>query len=189
MVRLHLTCLGALCLGAALAADEGVSFYCVGECAAPRAVKSGGGNALMGGDMYPGVTVRTDFDAYRWFLERAAGGDVLVLTADSAPCDIYNPFLYNMSGAVRPNSVSTACFKSRAGASSAKLGALLRGASGLFVTGGDQSKYYEYWRGTAVADALSSGVVVGGSSAGLAIQGEFLFDARDGGVTSEDALK
>ena len=42
--------------------------------------------------------------------------------------------------------------------------------------GGDQSKYYTYWQGTAVSDALSSShVVVGGSSAGLAVQGNFIF--------------
>lgn len=177
----------ALWIGAASAvldSDGGVSFYCVGNCDSPRKVESRGGNAMMGGHMYAGVTIETDLIAYRWFLERAAGGDVLVLTADAAPCDIYNPFIYNMSSARTPNSVTTACFTSRDGSSSKKLKALLDGASGLFVTGGDQSKYYDYWRGTAVAEALSSGVVVGGSSAGLAIQGEFLFDAEDGGGES-----
>ena len=96
-----------------------LTFHCVGACDTPRRPSAGaGGNALMGGHMYPGVTIDSDLVAYRWFLERAAGGDVLVLTADEAPCDIYNPFLFNMSGlsspAVRPNSVTTACFTSRA---------------------------------------------------------------------------
>ena len=80
----------------------------------------------------------------------------LVLTADEPPCDIYNPFLYNISGATRPNSVTTACFTSRDGSASAKLHELLRQASGFFMTGGDQQKYESFWKGTPVAAALSS---------------------------------
>lgn len=184
--------------------DAGVTLHCVGRCNNPAQRGLGrGGNALMGGHMYPSVALPSvDYDAYRWFLDRAAGGDILVLTADPAPCDIYNKFLYNMSGiapAVRPNSVTTACFTSRAGANTppARLVRLLAvadggGASGIFITGGDQSLYYEYWRGTAVAAALSDPtgrVVVGGSSAGLAVQGEFMFTAQHGSVSSADALK
>ena len=99
-----------------------------------------------------------------------------------------------MTGSHQPNSVTTACFTSRTGSSNDKLLSLLDGAAAFFITGGDQSKYYQYWRGTPVADALSqrghaNGVVVGGSSAGLAVQGQFLFDAMHGSVSSEDALK
>ena len=171
-------------------ASPGVEFSCIGACDAPRHVASLGGNALMGGHMFPGApTIPSDLVAYRWLLERAAGGDVLVLTCDEAPWDIYNPFLFNMSDvATSPNSVTTARFTGREGASSAELAGLLHGASLIFITGGDQSKYFTYWRDTAVSEALSSGVAVGGSSAGLAIQGEFIFDAAHGGVTSDDAL-
>ena len=35
----------------------------------------------MGGEMYPGVTQDSDLVAYRWFLDRAGGGDVLRLKA------------------------------------------------------------------------------------------------------------
>ena len=45
---------------------DGVSFYCVGKCQNPRRVISKGGNALLGGHMYPGVTKLTDLDAYRF---------------------------------------------------------------------------------------------------------------------------
>ena len=194
-----------LLAGSSVAAGSttpGVTFHCVGACDAPRGVADpSGGNALMGGHMYPGVTIESDLLAYRWFLERTGGGDVLVLTADAAPCDIYNAFLYNMSGLAasdRPNSVTTACFTNRSGASPAspRLQRLLDGAAGLFVTGGDQAKYLEFWRGTPVAAALSGAggrpgggaPVVGGSSAGLAIQGQFVFDAAAGSVSSAEAL-
>ena len=46
----------------------------------------------------------------------------------------------------------------------------------------DNCRYYDFWRDTCVATALSSGIAVGGSSAGLAIQGEFVFDAQHGSV-------
>ena len=176
--------------------SAGVTFHCVGACDAPRPVTPRrGGSALMGGHMYPGVTIASDLVPYRWFLERASGGDVLVLTADEAPCDIYNTFLLNMSGlpsSARPNSVSTACFTDRSGAMDAHLAKLLDGAAGIFLTGGDQAKYLDFWRSTPVAAALSAGAaagpVVGGSSAGLAVQGQFVFDAEQGSVSSDEAL-
>lgn len=73
-------------------------------------------------------------------VRRANGGDVLVLTADDAPWDIYNAFLLNISDAVAPNSVTTARFTARSGVESPRLSKLLRAASAIFVTGGDQSK-------------------------------------------------
>lgn len=174
-----------------LIAEPGVTFHCAGNCATPAQVRGLGGNAMMGGHMYPGVELPSDHAAYHWFLERANGGDVLVLTADEPPCDIYNPFLLNISGSKKPNSVTTACFTAPSGSSSKTLRRLLLQASGYFMTGGDQQKYEKFWKGTPVAQALSNppmGAVVGGSSAGLAVQGQFLFDALYGGVTSEDAL-
>ena len=79
----YFTVLGAELDDALEDAHDGVTFHCVGACATPRAVKSKGGNALMGGHMYPGVTVESDLAAYRWFLERANGGDG-VLVGDNA---------------------------------------------------------------------------------------------------------
>jgi beta-aspartyl-peptidase (threonine type) len=142
----------------------------------------------MGGHMYPGVTIPSDLDAYRWLVNASgAGGDWVVLTADAAPCDIYNPLLLNLtSGGI--NSVTTICFTSRAGALLPRTAQLLRAAAGVFVTGGDQFKYYSMWRGTPVATLLPRIPVMGGSSAGLAVQGRFVFDAAHGGVASEDAL-
>ena len=175
-----------------LITEPGVTFHCAGNCATPALIRGLGGNAMMGGHMYPGVELPSDLAAYRWFLERANGGDVLVLTADEPPCDIYNPFLLNITGSKKPNSVATACFTAPSGSSSKTLRRLLIQASGYFMTGGDQQKYESFWKGTPVAQALSNppiGAVVGGSSAGLAVQGQFLFDALRGGVTSEDALK
>ena len=61
----------------------------------------------------------------------------------------------------------------------------LKRADGIFLAGGDQSRYVRYWRGTPVAAALDAhvraGKPLGGTSAGLAMQGEYLYGAMDGG--------
>jgi beta-aspartyl-peptidase (threonine type) len=67
-------------------------------------------------------------------------------------------------------------------------------ADGIFIAGGDQSRYVRFWKGTSIArliDAhVASGKPLAGTSAGLAILGEYLFAAMTPAtVTSESALK
>ena len=65
-------------------------------------------------------------------------------------------------------------------------------ADGIFVRGGDQSRYLALWEGTALHDAwlqaIDDGAVVGGSSAGCAILGERVYDARRSSVAPYDVL-
>ena len=62
----------------------------------------------------------------------------------------------------------------------------------LFIAGGDQSDYVNLWKDTPVEDAihalLGKGVPIGGTSAGLAILGQYGFAALNGSITSEQAL-
>jgi cyanophycinase len=55
-------------------------------------------------------------------------------------------------------------------------------ASTIFISGGDQAKYVNYWMNTpvqrAVNDAIGRGVPIGGTSAGLTVQGEFMYSAQ-----------
>src|SRR5690606_5420624 len=74
-----------------------------------------------------------------------------------------------------------------------RLLARLRKADGIFIAGGDQSRYIRYWKGTPVEAALEAhvraGKPLGGTSAGLAILGEFVYGAMDGASqTSPRAL-
>ena len=67
-------------------------------------------------------------------------------------------------------------------------------ADGIFIAGGDQSNYVNYWKGTPLNEALNrhvrDGKPLGGTSAGLAIMGAYSYGAMDGGsLVSEDALK
>jgi len=66
-------------------------------------------------------------------------------------------------------------------------------AEAIWFAGGDQWTYITYWRNTPVAyfinEAISSrDIVIGGTSAGMAIQGKFYFTAQNGTVTSTVAL-
>ena len=58
----------------------------------------------------------------------------------------------------------------------------IRNAEALFIAGGDQSKYVDFWKGTPVEDAINylanvKKDPIGGTSAGMAILGEFLYSA------------
>ena len=147
--------------------------------------------------MYPGVTKHSDDQVYLWMMKRANGGDVVVLTADAedTPCDLYNEYIYDnltyssTNNITRPRSVTTICFASRNVSFDSRTKVLLETAAAVFITGGDQAKYYEYWRNSPISRLMLDVPVVGGSSAGLAVQGQFVFDALNGGVDSTDALE
>ena len=111
---------------------------CVGNCDArvPRPVAALPGLAMCGGHMYPGVTEKSDDDVYRWLINRAKGGDVVVLTADpvDTPCDLYNGYIYNLSNvAPRPNSVTTICFTNRSDSLNPKVAELLKSATAVRI--------------------------------------------------------
>ncbi|HEV7432465.1 MAG TPA: amidohydrolase family protein, partial [Steroidobacteraceae bacterium] len=81
----------------------------------------------------------------------------------------------------------------RQAASDPRVLAAVKAADGIFITGGDQSNYVRMWRGTplnALIDAhVAAGKPLGGTSAGLAIQGPWLYGSMDGGsITSPEAM-
>jgi cyanophycinase len=57
-------------------------------------------------------------------------------------------------------------------------------AQGIFIEGGDQGDYIETWNGTLVQDAIhavfENGGAIGGTSAGLAVLGEVVYNATGG---------
>ncbi len=68
----------------------------------------------------------------------------------------------------------------------------IRNAHAIFLSGGDQSHYVNYWTGQAVQKEINAdvarGVPIGGISAGLAVQGEFVFASLLDTVKSPEAL-
>jgi cyanophycinase len=142
--------------------------------------KGSGGYVLAGGG--------TDQPAaFKWMIERAGGGDIVIIRASGG--DAYNKWILDMGGA---DSVETIVFRDRSAASDPFVLERLRNAEAVFIAGGDQSRYVNFWKGTPVEDALHAlvarGGPIGGTSAGLAILGEFGFGAREGGLTSKEAL-
>ena len=142
-----------------------------------------GGSVLMGG-------AGENDQAMIWFLERANGGDVLVLRASGS--DGYNDYLYSELG-VTVNSVETIVFQDGSAASEPYIIDKINKAEAIWFAGGDQWNYVSYWRGTEVATSINEAVgsrnaVIGGISAGMAIMGSFYFSAENGTVTSSQAL-
>lgn len=139
------------------------------------------GLLLMGGG--------TDVDAgFQWMIVKSGGGDFVVIRASGT--DAYDPWIYGELGGV--DSAATIIFKNRAAASDPFVLDKILHAEALFIAGGDQSNYVNYWKGTPVEDAIhdlaARNVPIGGTSAGLAVLGEFSFSAQKGTITSDTAL-
>jgi len=142
-----------------------------------------GGVCLMGG--------ATEHDeAMKWFLERANGGDVLVLRASGS--NGYNNYLYSELG-VSVNSVETIVCHNANSADETYIHDKIKTAEAIWFAGGDQWNYISYWRNTAIDSLINRGIterniVIGGTSAGMAIQGGAYFSAENGTVNSATAL-
>lgn len=125
-----------------------------------------------------------------WFLERAVGGDILVLRASGS--DGYNTYLYSQLG-VSVNSVETILFNNASAASDPYVLQQVANADAIWIAGGDQYNYVQYWKDNAIEDLLNDHLnlhnrPIGGISAGMAILGGDYFDAANGTVTSNTAL-
>jgi len=142
-----------------------------------------GGVCLMGG--------ATEHDeAMKWFLQQADGGDVLVLRATGS--NGYNDYMLNQLG-ISINSVETIVCNNANASQEAYLQQKINQAEAIWFAGGDQWTYISYWRNTPVDSLVNKAiaernVVVGGTSAGMAIMGDYYFSAENGTVTSGQAL-
>src|SRR3569833_1881417 len=128
------------------------------------------GFALMGGG--------TDLDeACQFLCDRADGGDMLVLRARGD--DEYNGYL---RGICRLNSVATLIVPNRKAAADPFVAETISHAAAIFIAGGDQANYINFWMNTPVQSALNEairrGVPIGGTSAGLAVMGEYAYSAQ-----------
>ncbi|HEX5788938.1 MAG TPA: cyanophycinase, partial [Woeseiaceae bacterium] len=120
--------------------------------------------------------------------EFAGGGDFVVLRASGA--DEYNDYIHALCAC---DSVETVVFASREAAFDPFVLGRLGQAEAIFIAGGDQSNYVRYWKDTPVEDAIHAVAAkpapVGGTSAGMAIMGEFAYSAMTpASLTSDVAL-
>ncbi len=151
---------------------------------ADKVAEPRGGFALMGG----GSKMAT---AFRFLCERANGGDFLILRANTD--DDYARKVNGEIAAVCPlNSVGTIVFSDREDSDDKKVVDIIGKAEAIFFAGGDQSNYVRFWQDTPVQEALNrhiaAGKPIGGSSAGLAILGEFLFASMIDTIHSPEAI-
>ena len=143
------------------------------------------GTAMMGGG--------EDLDdAFRWLCNKANGGDFLVLRALGD--DDYNSYV---NGLCKLNSVATLIIPDSAAAQDPAVAEIIRHAEAVFIAGGNQARYVNFWKGTPVGDAINaniaSGKPIGGTSAGLAVLGEFAYGCLkdkddDNDLASTDVL-
>ena len=140
---------------------------------------AGGGGEVAGG---------WSDDPYRWVVEHAANKRIAVITYDNAATQwVPNYFI-----ALGAKSAKNFIINSRSAADMQQLYDSLITYSGIFIKGGDQAKYYEYYRGTktqsAIQYVLDNGGVISGTSAGTAIISPIVFTAEIASVDPATAL-
>jgi cyanophycinase len=143
------------------------------------------GVAMMGGG--------SDLDeAFRWLCGKGNGGDFLILRAHGVAD--YNPYV---AGLCKTNSVATMIIRSRQAAQNPRVAEIIGQAEVIFIAGGDQSRYVNFWKGTPVEAAINAhaaaGKPIGGTSAGLAVLGQFVYGCLedkpdDADLTSREVL-
>ncbi|HKS76203.1 MAG TPA: cyanophycinase [Terriglobales bacterium] len=140
------------------------------------------GTVLMGGG--------TDVDAaFQWMCGLSGNGDFLVIRATGT--DAYNPYIQQLCP--NENSVATLIIPNASAAADPFVIATVQAAEALWIAGGDQSDYINFWKGTALNDAISAliarGAPIGGTSAGMNVLTQFIYSALGSqGVTSSQAL-
>ena len=152
--------------------------------------------------------------AFQWMIQRAGikpgmGGRLVVIRARGT--EAYNPYIYysdanggtttlpptNQDGWVGGaylglSSVETLVIPDVNAANNEAVNKIVARANVVFIAGGDQSDYIKYWKNTQLDWTLqtlnTNKVPIGGTSAGLAVLGQFDFAALQGTVTSAQAL-
>jgi cyanophycinase len=175
--------LGTVLVSPTISAAQSYQYFRIGQ-KSDLQTKTSPGIAMMGGG-------KDLDDAFRWLCAKGNGGDFLILRARGD--DDYNSYV---NGLCKMNSVATLVIPDRHAASDPAVADIIRHAEAIFVAGGDQSRYINFWRTTPVEDAINEAVAagkpLGGTSAGLAIQGQYSYgalnDPDDSELASKDAL-
>jgi cyanophycinase len=165
------------------ATGTGYTYYTRGDTMSATPQTPALGLMLMGGGDWID-------EAFVWFAAKAGHGHIVILRASGGD-DLQQKFFDEIGGVA---SVQTLVFDSREPASDPVVLDIVRKADGIFIAGGDQSRYIRFWKGTPLNEVLDqhvrAGKPLGGTSAGLAILGGSSYGALDGGsITSKVALR
>ncbi|HVF86507.1 MAG TPA: hypothetical protein VM866_02915 [Pyrinomonadaceae bacterium] len=180
-------CLFVMVLFFAAPIEAKVTRYLTGNKGDVNPPLAGPAHDLGGGGTDVDVAIQWMIDEVRGCTGCAAKVDVVVLRSSGS--NGYNDYIYAMNGV---DSIETLVITASRDANTASVETTVRNAEVVFFAGGDQCDYVKNFRGTKVETAVESvyarGGGTGGTSAGLAIQGEFTYDACTGSVTSSQAL-
>ena len=124
---------------------------------------------------------------YGWFVEKAGCGKIINIDVDESS-DWYPSYFVSLGANITSHNLQIA---TEADANSFTIYQELLSANGIFIEGGDQWDYVSTWKNTYVQAAIQTvfenGGAIGGTSAGLAVLGEVVFDGENGSLTSDQA--
>ncbi len=131
-----------------------------------------------------------EHEATQWFLERAKGGKYLVLRVGGIGsqarwiCEHYRDWIH---------SAAELSINNHRGANHPDVIEYIREADAIFIAGGNQNDYQEYWEGTKTEDILNyvineKKIPIAGTSAGMAILGDYYYAPDHQGILSSEIL-
>ena len=168
-------------------AEAKVTRYLTGDAADVRPKLHGPVLNLAGGGTDVDAAMQSMIDETRGCTDCDAKLDVVILRSSGA--DGYNKYLHVMRGV---DSVETLVITSPADAGQDEVVNTVAAAEVVFFAGGDQCNYVKNFRATRLQRAVESvyrrGGAIGGTSAGEAIQGEFVYDGCVDGASAAEAL-
>ena len=148
-----------------------------------------GPKLFLMGSGYPDTVA---YDRYLKGVINGESSDVTVVAASLPSGDSSTPECDLLNGLDSVNSCTTFTVVSAAGANSDAVVNAIQQSGTVYFAGGNQCSYMN-WRGSRLMDAVSQlferGGGVGGGSAGLAIQAEWVYDGCTGSVRSMEALE
>ncbi len=157
-------------------------YYFIISMILPNLIFSQGSLLLVGGGNDDKFWAR---EPYRWFVVQADSGKIINIDVNEASPWYANTFIsHGADPSSHPMQIPTTAVAN----DSATFQELIS-ATGIFIEGGDQWDYVSTWKGTLVQDAIhlifNRGGVIAGTSAGLAVLGEVVFDAKYGSAYPE----
>lgn len=141
---------------------------------------------LAGGGSESSSSGSWSHQPYSWFVEKANGQPIVVLS--NSDTSTWIPNYFTQLGATSVTNLTIT------GNSEAAILEALESAGGVFLKGGNQQHYLNAWLGTPVSGAIRAvfddGGVIGGTSAGAMVAGTFISsNSLSRGPTSDENLR
>ncbi len=180
-----LLCIPLLLSGSVFAAKKKppYDYFRIGNPTDAAGIPTTRGTVMMGGN-------NDVDDAFRWMCALSGNGDFLVIRARGT--DEFNPYIQQLCP--NSNSVATLIIPSMEAANDEFVVGAINAAEAIWISGGDQSNYINFWTNTllhsALKDRIAQGIPFGGNSAGLDVLTQFIYSALlNKGTISSQALQ